>query len=148
MAELESTEEMQRAFDESVTDAHSAVRARYQHLHIDTTRGGEEADTLREDTYVEIDHYSITPRTFESRTYDDFAGIYGLIYRDEFAFNSNRVTRFGINSKSPNLRDILVQDGMEFYNLNAPESTVRSRGYRPEEARQIQLANIEQELFR
>jgi hypothetical protein len=123
-AEPETKLEEQSREKISVTEA----KSRYTHLTIDTSCFAEEsAQAEKDSTYFEVGNYSITPRTFNSRTYEDYETTHGLIYRDEFAFGSNRVTRYGINSRNIEI-DIdaktLVGESASFY-IPTPETSSR-----------------------
>lgn len=118
-------------------------------MRIDTTRAGEKADTFREDAYAEIGNYSITPRTFESRTYDGCGYRTVLTYRDEFIFDGNRVTRFGINSENPNLISFVKQDEIGLCSVDdkATTATKRSAKYTPKDVESVKLSTIEIKLL-
>lgn len=85
-------------------------------------------------------HHSITPTTFESRTFVD--GYNGEWFMDTYSFNKYEVLRFGINSFSSTLTGMLTSEGIR---LGGQGSSKYSKN--PQQALDIKISSLECKLL-
>ena len=94
----------------------------------------------------ETRHYSITPTTFDERVFEnDFDNLW---FMDQYQCKGAIATRFGINAASSQIMTSITGDKIKVAGEGSgATSTVKSAGYRKEDAKAIHLASFEIELL-